>query len=170
MNPRACNEYDVNMEESLESNSMFDAVRQFQIVSDLLVFENIPFIVFFNKYDLLPDKVKRSPLSGVCDPGTSYSSAVRHSKIITTGVGPIPSRATKMTRKTPSTTSQVILDERLLLASLPQLLVSFLFFLFFGAFAQSFGAFAQSTWRKFGSVKRLPNIYHVTRLVIFHLH
>jgi hypothetical protein len=55
----------VGIEEAVQQNSFYDAVQQFRVVSELQIFDNTPFIVFFNKYDLLPEKVKRSPLSKV---------------------------------------------------------------------------------------------------------
>jgi guanine nucleotide-binding protein subunit alpha len=41
-----------------------DSVQQFRAISELRIFADTPFLVFFNKYDLFPEKLKRVPLKG----------------------------------------------------------------------------------------------------------
>lgn len=73
MNIRSCTEYDVHLEPGT-SNSMFEAVRQFQVISELHYFKNTPFLVFFNtdNDDLLLNKVKCSPLSNVPQSASNF--------------------------------------------------------------------------------------------------
>ena len=59
------NEYDVGLEEANHQNSFTDSIQQWKVISDLQCFKQTPFIVFFNKFDLLPAKLERSPLSKV---------------------------------------------------------------------------------------------------------
>lgn len=59
------NEYDVGLEEANHQNSFTDSIQQWKVISDLQCFKSTPFIVFFNKFDLLSDKLKKSPLSKV---------------------------------------------------------------------------------------------------------
>lgn len=40
-------------------------MQQFRIISELGCFKDTPFIVFLNKIDLLPEKLRRAPLSRV---------------------------------------------------------------------------------------------------------
>eukprot|EP01126_Amoeba_proteus_P013140 TRINITY_DN1550_c0_g1_i5.p1 TRINITY_DN1550_c0_g1~~TRINITY_DN1550_c0_g1_i5.p1 ORF type:complete len:253 (-),score=26.85 TRINITY_DN1550_c0_g1_i5:156-914(-) len=61
----ATNEYDTSLEESTGYNSIADSLQQFKVISELQIFQNVPFIVFFNKFDLFTKKVVRVPLSTV---------------------------------------------------------------------------------------------------------
>eukprot|EP01127_Copromyxa_protea_P004448 TRINITY_DN1430_c0_g1_i1.p1 TRINITY_DN1430_c0_g1~~TRINITY_DN1430_c0_g1_i1.p1 ORF type:complete len:363 (-),score=79.96 TRINITY_DN1430_c0_g1_i1:137-1225(-) len=59
------NEYDTAMEEATNQNSLADSLQQFRIITELQCFKEVPFIVFLNKIDLLPQKLKSSPLCKV---------------------------------------------------------------------------------------------------------
>jgi len=59
------NEYDIGIEEATNQNSFTDSIQQWKVISDLQCFKTTPFIVFFNKFDLLPAKLDKSPLSKV---------------------------------------------------------------------------------------------------------
>lgn len=59
------NDYDVTIEEAATHNTLTDSVQQLRVISDLACFKNVPFIVFFNKFDLLPEKLKKTPLNTV---------------------------------------------------------------------------------------------------------
>eukprot|EP01126_Amoeba_proteus_P062050 TRINITY_DN8388_c0_g2_i10.p1 TRINITY_DN8388_c0_g2~~TRINITY_DN8388_c0_g2_i10.p1 ORF type:complete len:358 (-),score=61.38 TRINITY_DN8388_c0_g2_i10:52-1125(-) len=61
----ATNEYDTTLEESTGFNSMADSLQQFKVISELQLFSSIPFILFFNKFDLFASKISRVPLESV---------------------------------------------------------------------------------------------------------
>lgn len=59
------NDYDVALEEATNQNAFVDSIQQLRIISELQCFKETPFVVFFNKFDLLPEKLKKVPLSRV---------------------------------------------------------------------------------------------------------
>lgn len=59
------NEYDTGLEEANHQNSFTDSIQQWKVISDLQCFKSTPFIVFFNKFDLLEAKLKKTPLTKV---------------------------------------------------------------------------------------------------------
>mmetsp|Transcript_5489 Transcript_5489/g.13852 ORF Transcript_5489/g.13852 Transcript_5489/m.13852 type:complete len:345 (-) Transcript_5489:2771-3805(-) len=61
----ALDEYDMRLYEDNSVNRLFESVKLF---TDILNFEplaHLPIIIFFNKYDLLEEKIGRSPLAAV---------------------------------------------------------------------------------------------------------
>lgn len=62
---RSVNDYDVGLEEATNQNSLIDSIQQFRVISELQCFSKTPFMVFFNKFDLLPEKLKKVPLNKI---------------------------------------------------------------------------------------------------------
>lgn len=56
---RSVNDYDVSLEEASNQNALIDSIQQLRIISELQCFTETPFMVFFNKFDLLPEKIKK---------------------------------------------------------------------------------------------------------------
>lgn len=80
---RSVNDYDTTIEESSNANALADSLQQFRIISELGCFKDTPFIVFLNKIDLLPEKLKRAPLSKVSELLHQWPTFNRFSKILT---------------------------------------------------------------------------------------
>eukprot|EP01126_Amoeba_proteus_P062501 TRINITY_DN850_c0_g1_i2.p1 TRINITY_DN850_c0_g1~~TRINITY_DN850_c0_g1_i2.p1 ORF type:complete len:250 (-),score=32.46 TRINITY_DN850_c0_g1_i2:48-797(-) len=75
------NEYDTNIEEATSYNSMIDSLQQFKIISELQIFTHIPFIVFFNKYDLFQDKISRFPLHVVFRDYKAFTDGIQGTEV-----------------------------------------------------------------------------------------
>lgn len=56
-------EYDQTLAEAIDTNRMSESISLFKQLLTLECFQNTPFILFLNKYDLFEAKIKKVPLT-----------------------------------------------------------------------------------------------------------